>query len=70
MAWAVAFLGGWLGAVVGARLSTPGYALGAIVVGALAGATLGVFGWSRVMLRTPGSKESEPPLGAHDDAGG
>jgi putative effector of murein hydrolase len=58
VAWAVAFLGGWLGAVVGMRIRSSTAALAAIALGALLGAASAVIGWARVMRRL-GSRGSE-----------
>ena len=66
VAWAVAFLGGWGGALAGNRLRSPTAGLALIVVGALLGAALGAFGWAAWIRRrsVPGA-EREPMADDH-----
>ena len=44
-AWAVSFLGGWLGARLGSGIASPGWALVWLVAGAGFGAFLGAAAW-------------------------
>ncbi len=50
-AWAVSFLGGWLGAVLGTRLASDTTALAALAGGALLGAVAGTAGWVLLVRR-------------------
>jgi SAM-dependent methyltransferase len=50
-AWAVSFLGGWLGALVGRNLSSPAAALALVAGGSVAGALVGGLGWISLVRR-------------------
>ena len=50
-AWAVSFLGGWLGAVVGGRFSSDSASLGSLGAGAVVGAVAGAVGWVLAIRR-------------------
>ncbi len=61
-AWAVSFLGGWLGAAFGRDLSSPVAGLALLAAGAVAGALIGGLGWiylvRRLLSKWAGRKEA------------
>jgi hypothetical protein len=69
-AWAVAFLGAWLGAVLGGRLRTSAAGLAAIAGGALIGATVGLVLWIRFTRGLRGAGRAGPPTGERDEPRG
>jgi len=48
-AWAVSFLGGWVGAVIGGRFASDTASLGSLGAGALLGAVAGASAWVLAM---------------------
>ena len=44
-AWAVSFLGGWLGALLGSNIASPGWAFVLLLAGAGLGAFIGAAAW-------------------------
>ncbi len=57
VAWAAAFLGGWLGAVIGAGSESPKVGLYLVVASSVVGGVLGAGGWIYLMRWTV-SRES------------
>jgi hypothetical protein len=51
VAWAVSFLGGWLGAALGTRIESDYGSTALLAGGALAGAVAGALGWIVIMRR-------------------
>lgn len=63
VAWAAAFLGGWIGALVGKELPSPGLALACLIGGAVIGGAGGAGVWLWALIRAGRMAGSEHVAG-------